>query len=320
MANGIFREKGAEAETCLRGGNEMNFNHLEYAVKTAEYGSISKASGKLYLSQPYLSGVIKGLEEELGYKIFHRSKSGIEVTELGEEFIKSAKIILLELKKIKELNYADEKPLSISCYYATYIMEMFLKFKNSTKLKLPDKIREMGNREVLESILAGESTMGIVFFAQEKKGKYYKLAENMGLQMEGLFQPMPMFAMMSENHKLAKTEEIEIKELGGYPYVSYDDTSSKMFLKLLGIEENEQLLEVSDRGSFYDAVMSGEYLTIMAYKNIPKKSGVKLIPIRDKKLYLTSCYVISKNYQLTKREKEFLEFMTADRRETDGNL
>lgn len=298
----------------------MNFNHLEYAVAVARYGSISKASGKLYLSQPYLSGMIKGLEEELGYKIFHRSKSGIVLTEQGERFIKSAKMILLELKKIKELNCVEEKPLSISCYYATYIMEMFLKFKNNSELKLPDKIREMGNKEVMESVMAGDSTMGVIFFAQEKKSKYYKMAEELGLQIEEFFEPMPMFAMMSKKHRLANEPEIEIKALSGHPYVTYDDTSSKMFLKLLGIEENDQLLEVSDRGSFYDAVMSGEYLTVMAYKNMLQKGELALIPIKDKKLYLNSCCVTAKNYQLTRREKAFLEFLTAGTKKSSGAL
>lgn len=41
----------------------MNFNHIEYAVEVARAGSIRKASQNLYVSQPYLSGMIKGLEE-----------------------------------------------------------------------------------------------------------------------------------------------------------------------------------------------------------------------------------------------------------------
>lgn len=298
----------------------MNFNHLEYAVAVAKYGSISKAAGKLYLSQPYLSGMIKGLEEELGYKLFHRSKSGIQLTLQGEQFMKSARMILLELKKIKELNSLEDEPLKISCYYATYIMEMFLRFKNSSDVKMPDKIREMGNREVMESVLAGDSTMGIVFFAQEKREKYYKMAEEFGLQMEELFEPMPMYALMSEKHRLAGAVDTEIKELSRYPYVTYDDVSSKMFLKLLGIEKNSQLLEVSDRGSFYDAVRSGEYLTTMAYKNIPEGGGLVLIPIKDKDLYLISCRVTARNYRLTSREKEFLSFMTTGRKKAGGIL
>lgn len=296
----------------------MNFNHLEYALAVAKFGSISKASQKLYMSQPYLSSMIKGLEEELGYKIFDRTKSGIALTSQGEEFVKSAKMILLELKKIRELDTDDStKQLSISCYYATYIMDMFLKFRNASPLKLSDKIKEMGNREVMESVLAGESTMGIVFYAHEKQEKYQKLADEMGLNMHELFRPMIMYALMSKYHPLAGNSGVNVAELNQYPYVSYDDNSSKMYLRMLGIENNPQLLEVSDRGSFYDALMSGEYLSAMAFQHPPKRDGLTLVPFKDKTLLMNSGYVTARNYKLTKREREFLSFI---KRENDEIL
>ncbi len=291
----------------------MNFNHLEYAVAISKYGSISKASQKLFMSQPYLSGMIKGLEEELGYKIFDRNTNGITLTREGGEFIKSAQLILLELKKIKELNMEnEEKQLNISCYYATIIMDKFLKFRNSSPLKLSDKIREMGNREAMESVLSGESTMGIIFYAYDKRDKYQKMAEELGLQISELFEPMTVYAVMSENHPLANLPGLNIDMLGQYPYVSFDDASSKKYLTLLGIENHPQLLEVSDRGSFYDALMSGEYLSIMAYRHKRQRSGLVILPFLDKKLLMYSSYVTAKNYKLTHREREFLMFLQND--------
>lgn len=292
----------------------MNFNHLEYAVAVAKSGSISKASQKLFMSQPYLSSMIKGLEEELGYKIFDRTKSGIQLTSQGIEFIKSAKLILLELKKIKELDADDSmKQLSISCYYATYIMEMFLKFRNASPLKLSDRIKEMGNREVMESVLSGESSMGIVFYAHEKQEKYEKMADEMGLYMQELFRPMRMYTIMSKYHPLSEASGVNVADLREYPYVSYDDNSSRMYLKMLGIEKNPQLLEVSDRGSFYDALMSGEYLSAMAFRKTPKREELVLVPFQDKTLLMNSGYVTARNYKLTKREREFLSFIKQER-------
>ena len=51
----------------------MNFSHLEYAMTVAECRSINKAAQRLLVSQPYLSGVLKNLEEELGCQLFKRS-------------------------------------------------------------------------------------------------------------------------------------------------------------------------------------------------------------------------------------------------------
>ena len=81
----------------------MNLKHLEYAVAVTQYGSIRKAAQVLLVSQPYLSGVIRSLEQELGYDIFIRSGSGISLTPNGKDFIRISKHILLEIEQIQNL-------------------------------------------------------------------------------------------------------------------------------------------------------------------------------------------------------------------------
>ena len=119
----------------------MNFNHLEYAIAVSKHGSISRAAQYLFLSQPYLSSMIKSLEEELGYKIFERTSSGITLTPEGEMFIRSARRILRELETIRRLPLSgEEQGLNFDSYYESYIMDMFLKFRTNSPSKLPDKI------------------------------------------------------------------------------------------------------------------------------------------------------------------------------------
>lgn len=54
-------------------------------------GSINRAAQALYVSQPYLSGVIKSVEEELGFPVFRRTSTGVEPTELGVQALEGAK-------------------------------------------------------------------------------------------------------------------------------------------------------------------------------------------------------------------------------------
>lgn len=288
----------------------MNFCHLEYAVAVSKYGSIRKASQILFVSQPYLSGIIKNLENELGYTIFNRTHSGIVLTSEGEEFVKCAKRILLEMKKIREIHMEEEiTPLNICSYHAPCIMEQFLKFRASSPHHLPDKIREDGNMEVLESVLSGQTNLGIIFYASEKKEKYLQLASESGLVIEDFFKPMKMYAYLSPNHPLAGQKEVLLSELKNYPFVFYDDASSKKYLELLGIENHTHILEVSDRGALSDAIKSGAYLSVMAYSYIPENTEYIILPFLDKQLFLCSSYVITKNHKLSQREKEFLAFI-----------
>ena len=51
----------------------MQLEH-KYIYMVYQEGSISKAAEKLFITQPALSRRVHGLEEQLGYKLFLRSK------------------------------------------------------------------------------------------------------------------------------------------------------------------------------------------------------------------------------------------------------
>ena len=288
----------------------MNFHHLEYALEVAKAGAIRKASQNLYISQPYLSGMIKSLEDELGYRIFNRTAAGVTLTREGKEFIKSTKIILRELKRIREMNVnEEEQKLNISCYHTAYVMDKFLRFHNASDYKCSDRLKEMGIKETLESVSSGDSTIGIVFFVKEKHRLYMKMISEYNLLATELLAPMQVYAYMYKNHPLAQTAGIKVENLNDYPYVTYSDEYSKKYLDILGIEEHPHLLEVSDRGSFNDVLKSGEYLTSMAFPKQPENSDFVLLPFEDREIFLCSVYVTMKNYCLNQREKEFIEFV-----------
>ena len=288
----------------------MNFNHIEYAVDVAHAGAIRKAAQNLYLSQPYLSSAVKALETELGYMIFWRTAAGVTLTREGEVFIRSARIILREYKKIRNVSAGGgECQMNIASYYSTYIMKKFLSFHNSGRYRLSDKIKEMGNIEVLEAVASGDSRIGIIFFAEEKKRKYENLLKNYDLTAHELLEPLNAYVLIHNTHPLAGIKTMKFASLYDYPYVTYNDASSKSYLDLLGIREHPNLLEVSDRGSFYDALRSGEYLTVMGFSAPPEDGDFLTLTFEDKRIVLFSRYVTSRNYQLNRREKAFIAFL-----------
>ena len=59
----------------------MNTLHLQYMLEVARCRSINQAAQNLILSQPYLSSIIKKVEEDIGYQIFIRTSSGVKITE-----------------------------------------------------------------------------------------------------------------------------------------------------------------------------------------------------------------------------------------------
>jgi len=61
----------------------LNYNHLFYFHIAASQGSLAKAAERLGVTQPTVSEQIRQLEKRLGVRLFHRSTTGLRLTEQG---------------------------------------------------------------------------------------------------------------------------------------------------------------------------------------------------------------------------------------------
>lgn len=86
----------------------MTTVQLEYIVAVDTYRSFVMAAEKCFVTQPTLSMQIQKLEDELGIKIFDRSKLPVVPTEIGAVVVAQSRIILKENARIKEI-IADQK-------------------------------------------------------------------------------------------------------------------------------------------------------------------------------------------------------------------
>lgn len=84
-----------------------SLNSYVIFYEVAKAGNITRASEKLFISQPALSQTIKKLEEELGVKLFVRNKKGVELTTLGQEIFMKVEQAMLTLKSVEQM--ADEE-------------------------------------------------------------------------------------------------------------------------------------------------------------------------------------------------------------------
>lgn len=86
----------------------MTTVQLEYVVAVDTHRSFVTAADKCFVTQPTLSMQIQKLEDELGVKIFDRSKLPVVPTEIGVAVIAQARVILKENARIREI-IADQK-------------------------------------------------------------------------------------------------------------------------------------------------------------------------------------------------------------------
>ena len=81
----------------------MTITQLNYVLAVAEHLNFTVAAEKCFVTQPTLSMQIQKLEEELGVKIFDRTKQPVIPTEIGTNIIMQARITLREAHLIKQM-------------------------------------------------------------------------------------------------------------------------------------------------------------------------------------------------------------------------
>lgn len=97
----------------------INWDDLKYFLAMAEEGSLSAAARKLNVSQPTLSRRLTALEESVGSDLFARTRTGLEMTSIGERLINHARHMRDDVYSIERLITGHDSSLKgsvvISC-------------------------------------------------------------------------------------------------------------------------------------------------------------------------------------------------------------
>lgn len=146
----------------------MTFTQLEYLVALDTYRHFATAAENCYVTQPTLSMQVQKLEDELGVKLFDRSKQPVVPTEIGEAVIRQARVMLREALKTKEMvdehkgTVAGEMRVGIIPTLAPYLLPLFLEnfIQKYPQVKL--KIVELTTENLISKLNKDLIDVGIV--------------------------------------------------------------------------------------------------------------------------------------------------------------
>jgi len=250
----------------------MNFQQLEYIVAVDTYRHFATAAEKCFVTQPTLSMMIHKLEEELGAKVFDRSRQPVVTTELGKPIVEQARIILKETAYLKEMvrerqgTVAGELRVGIIPTLAPYLLPLFIKsfLKKYPLVRLV--ITEMRTETLTEQLKSGALDAGILVTPLEDK----QLTELPLFYEEFVVYSAKNEAILDKKYVLA--EEIDVKHLW------LMEEGHCMRSQILNLCELRK--QVTDHDNFHYEAGSIETLVKMVEAN----AGVTILPelaVRD---------------------------------------
>lgn len=239
----------------------MTLNQLKYIIAISKENSINEAAKKLYISQPSLTTSLQSLEQEVGFDIFLRSKSGISLTVKGMEFLGYAKSVveqydILDAKYVSKRNI--KRTFQVSMQHYTFAVNAFVEVINQYGMdEYEFEIHETKTHEVIENVKNQKSEIGILYLNEYNKMVLEKIFHEAGLQFHPLFQ-CSIYAYMSKKNPLAKKTEVTMEDLDDYPCLAFaqGDYNSFYFAEeVLSTYDYKRLVRANDRATLLNLMI-----------------------------------------------------------------
>lgn len=137
------------------------FQGMDYVYEVYKEMNFSKAAKNLYISQPSLSAAVKKVEMRLGFPIFDRSTTPIQLTEFGKEYIKAIEVIM-DVENgfnnfVNDINELKSGSISIggTNLFASYILPPLLSGFTEKYPFVDVNLVEASTSELTEKLFSG---------------------------------------------------------------------------------------------------------------------------------------------------------------------
>ncbi|MGH6867217.1 MAG: hydrogen peroxide-inducible genes activator [Methyloceanibacter sp.] len=164
----------------------VSLRQLRYLESLAEMRHFGHAAEACAVSQPALSMQIKELEEELQVGLVERRKSGIELTEQGEEIARRARAILASVRDLVDYAKNQEGVLSGALKLgaipsiAPYLLPAALPELQRRFPRLSLQLRETVTENLLRELVTGDLDVILIALPiEESEVETYHLFDDM---------------------------------------------------------------------------------------------------------------------------------------------
>ena len=198
----------------------MSLKKYEAFVRTVELGSLTKAAQSLGSTQSRISHILNDLEEEYGFRLMHRSRGGIELTEAGRLLLPRMQAIVQKEQELSEcvaeIRNADAGTVRLGVFtsVAVHWLPGMIRSFQSAHPRAQLEMRSGDYHDVEQWLREGSVDLGFITLPGPADVETIPLAED------------PLVAILPKGHRLAALSQIPIEELGEDPFISLLQSSA----------------------------------------------------------------------------------------------
>ncbi len=306
----------------------MNIQKLRYLVEIAACHSISKAAQNLYVSQPYLSKVLKDCEGATGMRLFTRSRHGVTLTDDGKNFIEKARILLQDIDSFEHSFSSQPEPakMRISAKSFTHPFDALVRMLQ----EIPDQqlrcsFSETNNYEVITDVYTGMADLGVLLLSHSSWNAAQEILSSNHIAFE-IIARSPIYLLARTGHPLlTRQTPLTLDAIRQYGFVFYEsaiDARNHLLENIysdaanrLHVNEMSQVVQITSRAALRDLLIRTDFLSFGLFDVREQKEQMQLVtlPLPDE-FYADSadckgmfCAIYQKNRPLPALAKQYLK-------------
>lgn len=153
----------------------MDIRALRYFVELVREKSFTRASEKLFVTQPTISKMIRNMEEELGQPLLNREGHSFTLTDSGQVLFAHGQLILAQMQQL-EAELADLQSLQhgrLALGIPPMVGHVYADLIRAYRSRYPKvelSIVEYGGRRIEQAVLEGELDLAITMLPTREEG------------------------------------------------------------------------------------------------------------------------------------------------------